>query len=105
VTGSDTPHAGDGQQPAAGQQEQAALERLAAALSPRDFATALTAGPGHRPFLTVTSRHIGFGDNIYADPIAYTWSWCEQIAPASDPLAAAAEISKVLGTSAGPSHG
>ena len=45
---------------------RAALERLAAALDARAFVTVLTAGPGHGPFLTVTSRHAGVGDNIYA---------------------------------------
>ena len=37
-----------------------------AALDARAFVTVLTAGPGHGPFLTVTSRHAGVGDNIYA---------------------------------------
>jgi hypothetical protein len=83
----------------------AALERLDAALGPRDFVTVLTAGPGHRPFLTVTSRHAGVGDNIYADTRAYWWSWFELIGPASNPQAAAAEITRVLGIGPQPSHG
>jgi hypothetical protein len=84
---------------------QAALERLAAALDARAFVTVLTAGPGHRPFLTVTSRHAGTGDNIYADAFAYWWSWCEWIASTSHPDAAAAEISRVLGVAPKASHG
>jgi hypothetical protein len=85
--------------------ETAALERLDAALDPGLFVTALTAGPGHRPFLTVTSRHLGMGDNIYADTTAYWWSWCERIAATSHPCAAAAEISRILGVVPEPSHG
>jgi hypothetical protein len=88
-----------------GTEPQATLERLAAALDARQFATALTASPGHRPFLTVTSRHVGLGDNIYADTCAYWWSWFELIGPASNPQAAAAEISRVLGIAPKPSHG
>jgi hypothetical protein len=84
---------------------QAALEALAAALDPGEFVTSLTSGYGRRPFLTVTSRHAAIGDNIYTDTLTYWWSWAERIAPATDPRAAAAEISRVLGTSAGPSHG
>jgi hypothetical protein len=84
---------------------QAALERLADALDAREFSTALTASPGRRPFLTVTNRHAALGDTIYADTTAYYWSWAERIAPAADPQAAAAEISRVLGTVPEPSHG
>jgi hypothetical protein len=88
--------------PAAGS-VPAALERLATALGPR-FSTTLVTGPGRRPCLAVTSRHTAAGDNIYADAVAYWWSWVELIGSTSDPLAAAAEISKVVGTGAGPSH-
>jgi hypothetical protein len=84
---------------------QAALEALADALDPREFATTLTASPGRRPFLAVTNRHATLGDNIYADTTAYFWSWAECIAPATDPQAAAAEISRVLGTVPQPAHG
>lgn len=88
-----------------GDDPRAALERLDAALDPREFATTLTTGPGHRPCLTVTSRHAGVGDNIYAGAFAYWWSWCEWIASTSHPDAAAAEISRVLGMAPEPSHG
>ncbi len=44
-----------------------ALERLDAALDPRDFATTLTTSPGQPPRLTVTCRHAPIGDDIYAD--------------------------------------
>jgi hypothetical protein len=88
-----------------GTEPQAALERLAAALDARQFVTALTASPGHRPFLAVTSRHAAIGDNVYADACAYWWSWFEVIGPASNPQAAAAEISRVLGIVPETSHG
>ena len=48
----------------------AALERLADALDPADYATTLTTGPG-RTCLSVTSRHAQIGDDIWADHRAY----------------------------------
>jgi hypothetical protein len=84
---------------------QAALERLAAALDTRDFATTLTTGPGHRPSLTVTSRHADFGDDIYADDQSYWWSFAERIAAIDDPLTAAQKITNVLRAVLEPSRG
>jgi hypothetical protein len=84
---------------------QAALERLAAALDTQDFATTLTAGPGHQPFLTVTSRHADFGDDIYADHQSYWWSFAERIAAIDDPLGAAQKIANVLRAVPEPSRG
>jgi hypothetical protein len=75
---------------------QAALERLAAALDPRDHITTLTTGPSHPPRLTVTSRHAQLGDDIYADDNSYWWSWAEPIAAVDDPLSAARKITSVL---------
>jgi len=43
-----------------------ALDRLAAALDPREFATTSTSSPG-RTSLSVTSRHAQIGDVIWAD--------------------------------------
>ena len=74
----------------------AALERLDAALDPRDYATTLTTGPGHGPRLSVTNRHAQIGDDIWADHRAYYYSWGEWIAPVSDPATAARMISMVL---------
>lgn len=74
----------------------AALERLDAVLDPAEFATTLTTGPGHRPHLSVTSRHAQIGDDIWADHRAYYWSWGEWIAPATDAATAARMISVVL---------
>jgi hypothetical protein len=73
----------------------AALERLAAALDPGEFATTLTAGPARHPRLAVTSRRACIGDDIQADHIAYWWSWGERIGPIGAP-AAARKISSVL---------
>jgi len=84
---------------------RAALEHLAAALDPRDFATTLTTGPGQRPRLTVTSRHAQFGDDIYADHQSYWWSFAERIAPVDDPPAAARTVASVLRATPEPSHG
>ena len=80
-----------------------ALERLAAALHPREFATTLTTGPG-RTRLAVTSRHAAIGDNISADHRAYYYSWGEWIAPISDPVTAARMISTVLRAVPQPAH-
>jgi hypothetical protein len=84
---------------------QAALETLAAALDPRDFATTLTTGDGRPPRLTVTSRHADFGDDIYADHQSYWWSFAERIAAIDDPLAAAQKITNVLRAVPEPSRG
>ena len=73
----------------------AALDRLAAALDPRDYATTLTSGPGHT-CLAVTSRHAAIGDDIWAGHRAFYYSWGEWIAPVSDPATAARMISTVL---------
>jgi hypothetical protein len=77
---------------------QAALERLAAALDPRDYSTTLVASPGLTPHLMVTSRHADFGDDIYADHQSYWWSFAEWIATVDDPLAAARKVASVLRT-------
>jgi len=82
----------------------AALERLDAALDPRDYATTLTTGPGHGPRLSVTNRHAQIGDDIWADHRAYYYSWGEWIAPVSDPATAARMISMVLRALPQPAH-
>jgi hypothetical protein len=74
----------------------AALERLADALDPGEYVTALTTGDGHRPRLTVTNRHAQIGDDIHADHRAFWWSWGEWISPLSDPATAAQMIASVL---------
>jgi hypothetical protein len=73
----------------------AALERLADALDPCDYATTLTTGPG-RTSLSVTNRHAAIGDDVWADNRAFYWSWGEWIAPLSDPATAASMIGVVL---------
>jgi hypothetical protein len=73
-----------------------ALERLAAALDPGEFATTLTTSPGRPPSLAVASRLAHIGGDIYADHRAFWWSWSERIAPITDPPAAAREVSTVL---------
>jgi hypothetical protein len=83
----------------------AALERLAAALDPREFITTLTTGPGQPPHLTVTSRRADFGDDIYADNQTYWWSFAERIAPVDNPRAAARKVADVLRTAPEPSRG
>jgi hypothetical protein len=81
-----------------------ALERLAAALDPNEYATTLTTGPGHGPRLSVTSRHAQIGDDIWADHRAYYYSWGEWIAPITDPATAARMISMVLRSVPQPAH-
>ena len=82
-----------------------ALQRLDAALDPRDFATTLTTSPGRPPRLAVTSRYAPIGDDIYADYRAYWWSWSEWIGPLADPQAAARKIAATLRAIPRPSHG
>ena len=84
---------------------QAALETLATALDPDDFATTLTTGDGRPPRLTVTSRHAQFGDDIYADHQWYWWSFAERIGAVDDPLAAAQIVAGVLRAAPAPSRG
>jgi hypothetical protein len=83
----------------------AALERLDAALDPRDFATTLTTSPGQPPCLAVTCRHASIGDDIYADYRAYWWSWSERIGPLGDPAGAARKIAATLCVIPRPSNG
>lgn len=71
---------------------QTALESLAAALDPGEFATALVTGTGRRPCLTVTSREAGAEESIYADQSSYWSGWAERIAAAGDPLTAAHKV-------------
>ena len=85
--------------------QQAALERLAAALDPHDYTTTLVCGQNRTPQLIVTSRHADFGDDIYADHRSYWWSFAERIAPVNDSQAAARKITSVLRTAPEPSHG
>jgi hypothetical protein len=82
----------------------AALERLDAALDPADYATTLTTGPGHRTYLSVTSRHAQIGDDIWADHRAYYYSWGEWIAPVTNPATAARMIGVVLRAVPQPAH-
>lgn len=82
-----------------------ALVALAAALDPREFAVTLTTRPGHRPCLSVTSRHAAINGDITADPAAYWWSWGERIGPVHDPSAAARKISAVLRAMPEAAHG
>jgi hypothetical protein len=80
---------------------QVALESLATALNPREFAAILVTGAGRRPCLTVTNRHTLIAQDICADGSAFWWPWAEPIAGISDPLAAAYRITDVLGTARG----
>jgi hypothetical protein len=85
--------------------QRAALERLAAALGTRDFATTLTTGQGRAPCLTVASRRTRLTEDIYVSRLGYWWSWAERIGGLDDPLAAAQKVATVLRTAPEPSHG
>ena len=76
---------------------QAALEALAAALDPGDFATTLIANQDRPPWLSVTSRHADIGEDIYTADGGFWWSWAERITPVGDVPAAAAKVATVLG--------
>jgi hypothetical protein len=75
----------------------AALEQLATALGP-GFITALTAGAGSTPRLSVISRATRAGQEVYADEGGawFWWPWAERIAATSDPLTAARHITAAL---------
>jgi hypothetical protein len=75
---------------------QAALERLAAALDPRDHATTLVVDPGQTPYLTIASRHAGLAEDVYADHRLFWWSWAEPICGVDDALTAARKVTSVL---------
>jgi hypothetical protein len=74
----------------------AALEELATALDPREFAMILVTGPEQRPCLTVAHRFTCAAEDIYTDRSAYWWPWVQPIAAISDPLAAAHHIMALL---------
>jgi hypothetical protein len=72
------------------------LSQLAGVLSPGEFVTVLTAGPGRPACLTVTTRRAGVTAGIYAERGWYWWGWAERIAPTSHPYTAAATITAAL---------
>ena len=74
----------------------AALEELATALDPREFAAILVTGREQRPCLTVTHRITRVTEDIYADRSTYWWSWAQPITVTSDPLAAAHRVTAFL---------
>jgi hypothetical protein len=76
---------------------QIALENLATALDPREFAVILVTGVGRAPCLTVANRHTLVAEDIYAGDRTYWWPWLQPIAPTDDPLAAAHWVTFVLG--------
>jgi hypothetical protein len=77
---------------------QTALENLATALDPREFAVILVTGTSHPPCLTVANRHTLVAEDIHAGDWAYWWPWLQPIAPTDDPLTAAYWVTFVLGT-------
>jgi hypothetical protein len=81
-----------------------ALEALATALNSAEFATALVTGTGRRPCLTVTSRHAGVEENIYAGPTSYWSGSAKRIAATSDPLTAAHRVTTALRAAPHPAH-
>jgi hypothetical protein len=83
---------------------RAALERLAAALDPGEFATTLVTGTARRPYLTVTSRRAGTEQTVYADRSWYWWEWAEPIAATVDPLTAASKVTTALRAIPEPAH-
>ncbi|HEY5988612.1 MAG TPA: hypothetical protein VIV12_19855 [Streptosporangiaceae bacterium] len=73
-----------------------ALEQLAAALEPGEFATTLVTRAGRVPSLWVLCRRSGAAQEARAQDGWYWWEWAEAIAPADDPLAAAHKITAAL---------
>jgi hypothetical protein len=83
---------------------QTALETLAAALDPGEFATALVTRTGRRPCLTVTSRAGAAETSVYADQASYWCGSAEPIAAADDPLTAADKVATALRSFPQPPH-
>jgi hypothetical protein len=76
-------------------EDTTALEALAQALNPGQFAA--TIAPGAVPHLRITNRHARqLSGSIYAGHGWYWWSWAERIAGCDDPAGAAAKVARVL---------
>ncbi|HEY5990027.1 MAG TPA: hypothetical protein VIV12_27125 [Streptosporangiaceae bacterium] len=73
-----------------------ALERLAAELDPRMFATTLVAGEDTVPCLRVASRSAQLAEDICARDGWFCWSWQERLTPLTEVSAAAAKVAAVL---------
>ncbi|HEY5985540.1 MAG TPA: hypothetical protein VIV12_04035 [Streptosporangiaceae bacterium] len=73
-----------------------ALERLAAELDPRLFATTLVAGENTVPCLRVASHTAQLAEDICARDGWFRWSWQERLAPLTEVSAAAAKVAAVL---------
>ncbi len=85
---------------------QAALESLAAALDPPDYATTLVTGDGRVPHLTVASRHAAqLAEDVHVQDGWFWWSWAERIAPADNVTAAARKVAAVLRIIPEPARG
>jgi hypothetical protein len=79
-------------------EDTAALEALAEALDPGQFAATVTLGTA-APHLRITNRHARqLSENIYAGHGWFWWSWAERIADYGDPAGAAAKVARVLRT-------
>jgi hypothetical protein len=75
----------------------AALERLATALDPGEFAAILVTRAGRRPRLAVVDRRTCAGEDVYADDSGwFWWAWAEPIAATDDPLTAAHLVTAAL---------
>jgi len=81
-----------------------ALEALAAALDPREFATALVTGQARAPRLTVISRRAHASHDVYIKAGWYWHAWAERIAPVTDTEQAADKVIAVLAAALPPLH-
>jgi hypothetical protein len=79
-----------------------ALEALAAAFDPKEFATALVSGEGRVPRLTVVSRRAHISQDVYVDNGWFWYSWAERIAAVSDVDQAAVKIAYMFRTTLPP---
>lgn len=78
-------------------EEQAALEKLAAALTARGYHADLRAPHGRLPYLDVRNpRASVLTEKIYAQAGAYWYSWAERIAGCDEVTTAAAILARVL---------
>ncbi|HEY1916844.1 MAG TPA: hypothetical protein VGH27_14840 [Streptosporangiaceae bacterium] len=79
------------------QDEQADLERLAAALRARGFQANLCTPEGRLPYLDVRNpRATVLAEKVYAQADTFWWSWAEKIAGCDEVSTAAGILARVL---------
>lgn len=80
-------------------EDQADLERLAMELTKYGLRAELCTAPGKLPYLHVRNPEASvLSERVYAQADSFWYSWAQRIAGCDDAGAAAATLSRVLGT-------